>query len=241
MLALSTYVPLSTTWEFVKQQAEKQRSQANNNDEHAAHKQPVSSIDGLLNELFLYIFSFFSPEDLGRPSCVCKKWTVLSSDNSLWDAFDLKKLFSSLKILDETVWETHVDLTALKLEVHDSPLLNKRTTIPVLKRLFASLGVEEKGVTLLTMPKGLTLNKLVSLGKSPKRGYPANFRFIWSRILEELGDAPVDKTYRVAITNSVLKGSAGVLIEDQQRLANEKGWKMPEFITNGRTQYSNVY
>ncbi len=209
-LALSTYVFPSNAWEFVYQQA-------------AKHK----SIHWLSQELVLHIFGFLSPKDLGQTACVYREWEMLSSDNSLWKAFDLKELFPSLKVIDETVWETHVDLTALGLSVEDAPPVDKRTEIQILKKLFASLKIENNaGITVLTMPKGLTLNKLVTLAGSPKQGNSTSFRYILPHVLEKLGNNPVEKTYRVAITNSVLQGSRN-LVSAQQELVNKLGCEMP--------------
>jgi len=55
----------------------------------------------------------------------------------------------------------------------------------------------------LTIPKGLTFNTLVKLAGSHKVGNAAKFRYIWNRISNEIGNIPVDKTYRIVITNNV--------------------------------------
>lgn len=100
-----------------------------------------------------------------------------------------------------------------------------------MKGLLSSLSIEgDSGVTLLTMPKGLTLNKLVKLAGSPKLGNATNFRYIWNRISEALGDIPVDKTYRIVITNNVLKESRNLSIIDQNKIACVSGCEIPSIL-----------
>ena len=148
------------------------------------------------------------------------------SVNAVLTSADLKKMFPKLEVIDEAVWETHVDLTALGMSVKDASPIDANT-ISVLKALFASLQVEgDAGITLLTMPRGLTLNKLVKLAAFPKQGNEAKFRYI-EEALKAFGNAPVDKTYRVAITNSVLKGSRRLPVDKQHELVKGMGCEMP--------------
>ena len=139
---------------------------------------------------------------------------------------DLKMLFPKLEVLDEAIWETHVNLDALGMSIKDAAPIDANT-ISVLKTLFASLLIEgDAGITLLTMPRGLTLNKLVKLAAFPKQGNEAKFRYIWDEVLKVLGDIPVDKTYRVAITNCVLEGSRDLSVDMQHELVKKMGCEM---------------
>ncbi len=143
---------------------------------------------------------------------------------------DLKKLFPKLEVLDEAVWKTHVDLDAFGMSVEDAPPLDANT-ISILKTLFASLPIEgDAGITLLTLPRGLTLNKLVKLAASPKQGNAAKFQHIDSDALKAFGDTPINKTYRVAITNNVLKGSRKLSVDKQHELVKKMGCEMPGIL-----------
>ena len=155
---------------------------------------------------------------------------MITSANFLWKNLNLKNLFPRLQVLDEKVWETHIDMTTYELDAAgDFP--QDKQMIKTLKN-FASLQTEgESGITLLTLPKGLTFNKLVKLAQSPKQGNAAKFDYIFDRISEDLGDISVDKTYRVVITNNVLQGSRNRSIADQQDLVDILGCKMPEMLT----------
>ncbi len=197
--------------------------------EHATDKKHVSLKDRAL----LCIFAFLPPEDLGRTSCVCRDWRVLASEDHLWRALDLKKIFR-LTLLDEKVWETHVDCAALGLDLTGAPPLNQnKETVRFLKGICAQICAEvegDAGITLLTLPKGLTFNKLMKLAASPKQGNAAKFEFIWGDALKAFGDTPVDKTYRVAITNNVLKGSRSLSVDMQHELVKKMGCEMPRTL-----------
>lgn len=232
-LALSTHVFPSNAWEFVRSEVEKAAAKL---DEQSAF--PEYTIP---NELALHILSFLSPEALGQACRVCRKWNALGSDQSLWNAFDLKKLFPSLKVIDETVWKNYIDETldwfdnlnlTSWLSFDDIPPQDKRADIPILKELFASAEVEgDLGMTILTLPKGLSFQKLQFSATIRKNG-GIPFSIKTSLIASNFGamrahDVTVDKTYRVVITNNVLKMSKGLSVEAKQRLVNEIGCEMP--------------
>jgi hypothetical protein len=181
----------------------------------------ASAATVLPDDLLTQVLSFLSPEDLARASGVCREWSNLSAE--VWKDFDLNKI---CKVIDQAVWERHVDLATLGLDASGAPAIDKRVAIPFIKRL--SRQVEgDAGVTLLTMPKGLTLNKLIALAAAPKQGPARQFRHIWPRIVHEFGNIAVDKTYTVAITNSVLKGSRNKNIAVQRALAQGNGGELP--------------
>ncbi|MCC5832596.1 MAG: F-box protein [Chlamydiales bacterium] len=179
----------------------------------------------------LTIFSYLSPNELGRIRRVSKQWGRLASMLSLWNALDLRKLSPSLKVFEESDWKTHVDLSSFGLDVSDAPPLDKRQAIPFLKRCIYSLSIEENaGVTLLTIPKGLTFKKLVKLAGSFKGENRPRFRYIWDRISSEIRDIPVDKTYRLVITNNVFKNSRNLSTSDQEALVKERGCEIPSLL-----------
>lgn len=214
--ALSRHVYPRNPWEFIKQQVEKFQAE---------------SIDRVPIELVLHIFTFLSPEELCAASGVCRNWRVLASDESLWKAFDLTRIFPSLKVIDGTLWNAHFDLKAFGLSLDKEPILDKRKEIPFIKKLFATLKVEgDAGITRLTLPRGLTFNKLIKLAASPKQGDPAYFKDVWSYITKVLGEIPVDKTQVIYISNSILEGSRALNEEDLPIFVREAGCEMPEVL-----------
>jgi hypothetical protein len=188
-------------------------------------------VSELPEEIILRVFGFLNEIELTKCGEVSRKWRRLASDPSLWNAFDLRKISPLLKVFDESDWAHHVDLSSFGLDVTDAPPLDKRRVIPVLRRCLYSFPIEEnKGVTLLTIPKGLTFNKLVKLAESPKMGNITNFGYISHRVLKEIGNIPVDKTYRIVITNNVLKESQYSSVSKQKALLKKIGCEMPKTI-----------
>lgn len=190
----------------------------------------------LPTEMILHIFSFLLPEDLARPSGVCRQWYDLANDYVLWKRFDPKKLFPSLQIIDRTVWKRCVDLEAFGLSFEDIEPFDNRELIPALKTHFhhvdqAKLKVENNaGWTVVEQPKGLDFNRLVKLAASPKQGNITLFRYIDPDVSDEFGECTVNKTYRFIMTNNVLERSRGLTFDAQRELAEKAGCEMPGFL-----------
>lgn len=147
-------------------------------------------------------------------------WKALGADQLLYYTQDIKRELPSLNVIDKWVWEACEGLA-----IPDEPPLLKQD-ISIIKELMATLKIkEDAGITLLTMPKGLTLNR-VKNGRSLSL-----FRFIRSDILEKFGDIPVKKTCRVAITNSILEGSLNLSVDAQKELVGRVGCEMPELLS----------
>jgi hypothetical protein len=181
----------------------------------------------LPEETIQHIFGYLNQRELGSNSLVSRRWDRLSSDPTLLNALDLTKT-SSLSIIDASNWKKGFgDLSQHGVSVEDEPPIDNSTCIPLLKQ-FSSLPLENKegesrekgaGITLLTIPKGLTCNKLVKMAEEVK------FNSIWKGgVLKEIGDIEVDKTYRILITNNILEGSRRCDFEYQKDLV-EKTFK----------------
>jgi hypothetical protein len=124
-------------------------------------------------------------------ACVSKHYNQCAI--TFWKQFDLKPFCSELRILDAKT---------LGITVDDEPNINKLAILECYKNLTSHVDNDEC-FTLLTMPKGLTLNRLVKI--AAQEGMRMDFTF--GRILKELGDVPVEQTYVILITNSIFKGS----------------------------------
>ncbi len=160
---------------------------------------------------------------------------------------DLRARFPSLTIIDKEDWENNVDLKALNMSVSDLLPLNRDKIIPILED-FSSLPIEnDAGITVLTLPKNLTLNKLMKIAVSPKKGKVAKLEHVWEKILQEIGDIPVDKSYRVVISNNILKGTRGL---DSFHPEEHAGCEAPKaieiaalfiqtYMSSGKTLYLN--
>ncbi|MCC5832171.1 MAG: F-box protein [Chlamydiales bacterium] len=204
-------------------------------------------------DIIIKIFTYLSVVELAKCGEISRKFRRLASDSCLWNAFDLKRISPLLKVFDESDWVTHFDISSFGLDVTDAPSLDKRKTIPNLKRHLSSLPIEgDAGITLLTIPKGLTLKKLLELARSTsKMEERTQFRNISDHIIREIGDISIDKTYRIIITNNILKKSRNLSIDEHIALVIKIGCEMPKvleasvllvvtFMISGESLYSNI-
>jgi len=187
-------------------------------------------------DVILTIFCYLGAFGLAKCREVCRSWKNLAFTKTLWDNLDLQKEVPSftIKTFDGSDWKTHVDLERFKLSVDDEPALDKRVVIPFLvKRISTSVHriARNTGITILTMPKGLTLNKLVELAQSPKEGKSVPLADIPYFISDEMRNLPVNQTYRLIITNNVFEKQNGRLsFEDQDKLILEIGCTIPRAL-----------
>ena len=166
------------------------------------------------NEVMLNVLSYLAPKDLAGCAKTCKEWRKLAYDESLWNSIEkrLPVFFPSLSVINGTIWKNYVDLDAFGLDVEGEgdQTLSKRASLILILRAVKELTplIEENaGVTLLTIPRGLTFTKLVALAESPKQGNSGRIVF-WDRFQQEFGEIPVDETYRIVISNSLLWSSS---------------------------------
>ncbi len=193
----------------------------------------TSSMDPALRlytEVVLTIFRYLDLHSLGRASGVSRQWCALTRDWNLWSRVDLKALCPGLEVFDGVDLTTHIDLAAYGLSVDDAPVLDKPRMISILKRCLSLPVEEDAGVTLLLIPKGLTLKKLIQLARSPKQGNSTPLGYIWDRILTEMGDAEVTETYWIVITNTIFKNSRKLSVVQHKDLVAHHGCEMPRTL-----------
>ena len=177
----------------------------------------------LLPEIWKKVFNLLQLKELYRMGLVCKNWRIISSDDALLMKFDLQELFPSLKIIDGNVWEKHWDLKALGLDISNAPVLDQREAYFRLKKLYTPGLIENNaGVTILTLPKGLSRANL-----------PKVFRDIAFNHLMRLPgkDQVIEKTRTVMITNNIIKGSRVKSPKSQQTLLEGIGCNLPDVLT----------
>ncbi len=180
-------------------------------------------------DVVLEIFKWLSIDELVNIREVSRKYRRLA-DLKGWGAVDLRKFSPLVTVFDESDWIKHVDLSAHDLSIENVSPLDKYRTIRALKRCLSTLSIKENaGVTLLTIPKGLTLNKLVKLVESQKMRNTIEVYFD-DGISNELGDIPVDNTYRIVITNNVLEESQGLCAMQYKDSTNKIGCEMPSVL-----------
>lgn len=208
----------------------------------------------LPEEVILKIFGYLNAIQQTKCGEVSRRWRRLASDETLLAAFNPRNLSPLIKVFDELDWSKYVDMSAYGLTTEDISPCDVRKATALLERVLSCpLMIEiegNAGITLLTIPKGLTFNTLVKLAGSPKVGNAPEFRYIWYRISSEIGDTPVDKTYRIVITNNVFNKSRNLSVSDQKALVRKIGCEMPRvleatvllvvtFMSSGERLYSD--
>lgn len=181
----------------------------------------------LPDEMVLRIFSNYSPQELAQKSRVCRDWRRIASDKTLWDKFDITKVFSQkVCVIDEKIWSKHCDVKTLGLSFRDVYALDHRVAIPELGRFFFQLKQEQvriegdAGVTILTIPNRLTLLMLQTIAQNnqgPRTQGPRttfqglNFGYSFFR------GARDSQAYRILMTNGLLRGEGDLLEKAQCR------------------------
>lgn len=156
---------------------------------------------------------------------------ILSSRSlrRIGETIDLKALFPKLNIIDDAVWKAHADMAAYGLDADHA--IDLHAAIRNLHEMFRTLKIEgDASITLLKMPKGLTLNKLLAIISKPLQGNPIGCRNILEASVNLFGDSPITESYTVAITDSVLKESRKLSVSAQQELVQKHGCNMPALL-----------
>jgi hypothetical protein len=189
--------------------------------------QQVEAFPGhqVTSDIALLIFRFLPPDQIPGICSVCKSWNQLASSVIFWKAYHLKELFPEATFIDKGVWEERVDANAVKrLNFNEKgrPCLDKSLYLE-LKRLRIE---GDAGITFLTIPEGLTFNILSSIAGDFTKSEPFSFSYICPLFLEKYGDDAVTKTHTIAITNAILKKSAGLSHLEKEKLASQPGQEL---------------
>ena len=185
-----------------------------------------SMFQSLPPEILLHILSYLGMIDLIKTAKVCKNLRVLSYDNSLWKR-ELSCLPGNSQIykIGKDVWEKHVDLKKHGLVIEDLPEPSSRLLVKSIK--MASQVENTAGFTQLIIPKGLTFDKLTAIALEPKIGNPTGYVKECKSIPEQL---PVEQTYEIMISRSVIKETRNKTYDRQEEVINRIGFDVPRLI-----------
>ncbi|MBI2811696.1 MAG: F-box protein [Candidatus Melainabacteria bacterium] len=161
--------------------------------------------ESLPSDCIVHAFRFLPLKDLAVAARVCKGWNDLTTHNLLWRDI-VKRTFGELKEINEQSWVTHVDLAKYGLKVDGAEQIDYRGACKQLKRLSSDVK-DNAGLTEVTFPQGLTINKLLQIVRDPKVRNKTGCSLIWDNIIKQLGDVPIEKSYKGIFTNSILKNS----------------------------------
>lgn len=85
----------------------------------------------------------------------------------------------------------------------------------------------DKGLTLLTVPKGLTINKLIETAS--KNGVTVN-KISEKFIPQKYRDVAEIETYRILISNHIMKKTLDKIGQEQENELAKHGWEMPTLL-----------
>ena len=206
---------------------------------HLDWKRQTPSFSTIPAEIIKKII-FFDPhlsierqEELIR---VNHQWYQIICTSEIWKIGVFEKLlrfFPSVQVFDKYKWEEIFDLESEGLIVEDFPPF-EIPQLKKLKELFSSMcqRVEwDFGVTLLTIPQNLKLNKLVQLSESstsPHRVFFPDFPRSLSFFNKE--DPSINKTYRILISNAIYKGTRNLSFNQHAEVDSSFISKLPSFL-----------
>lgn len=165
--------------------------------------------------IILEIFSYLNLNELGKSSCVSKKWRetlVNSKATNLWKAAIYHDFAFSSKNwakLDKNIVKG-VDFREEMLSLPDDIVQQLRLS----HNAFPGENLRKSHV-LVIMPKGLTIKKL---GELAKKYFPNNgggYRYIYGPILNEL-NKPTKKSVWLLHKNDVIDKTRGKSFNDQE-------------------------
>ena len=195
----------------------------------------------LPDELMLNIFKHFTGKELAKIAHTSKQFASLVKDYDLWKASELKCRCPLLKtIFDKEAWGQIINLEALDgMSFEGAGPFNPVSAFKALKDIHRLQVEGDAGYTIITMPQGMTINKLKSIiarlaaeGKfqAAEGQKDPGFRYFWNRISEELGDMPVNESYTFVISNSVLSESRYKSYGVQRDRVMAAGCELPQLL-----------
>lgn len=164
----------------------------------------------LPKELITEILSSLFPLDACRARLVCRKFKEVVDEIS----YD-----STMRFFGPDEWRK----LGLEIEGELPPPPQNSSLFTSWVRSRIAEKKEASTCSVIFMPKGLSLNKIIALVKN--RGLDDTFKFLISN--EDLddhliGEIPNDKAYWYLITNHIIEGSRNIPYPAQKELINEK-------------------
>ncbi len=193
---------------------------------------PISLNDFLGEDVMLIIFSRLDITGVGRCAKVCRQWNEITKHDSIWKPRALKNA------LGKRVWDNNIGTVEgeprLKIDGRE---LSWKEVCQILKApcRFAP-GRVEQNQTLLLIPKTIncqqfTINYFKTLLK--KASKPTCFNFISPEIAAQIENIPIEESYLVLVTNTIVEGTRGLPPQALRDLIDKRGegqYRLPRAI-----------
>ena len=160
-----------------------------------------------------HIFSYLNLHELGVSRSVSKRWNAFANTPILWRAAIYRELAFSSK--NWAQWDADI---VKDVDVRQEMLSLPTNIAEELRRAaFPGKSLRETHV-LVRMPKGLTLNKLGELAKKYFPNTVYGYSYIWSEIVDELGDKPANESVWLLMTTKEIDNSRSKSYIEQQAI-----------------------
>lgn len=181
----------------------------------------------LPQEVGLKVLSNLNAKELAVSTEVGKRWNQLTKEEALKDELNVKTLFKRVSFIDEATWQTKVDLAKYGLSFEGYCVdqckmireLQKCLTWPIEK-----IDGIKPGVTVITLPKGLSVNKLQKLVP------PKVFGWVHPEFVKIYGDIEVSDAYTIIITDNVMEETRAKDTKTQLTVIEKHGGARPKAI-----------
>ncbi len=198
------------------------RQEVNNNlvgeNFNTTNKDPIKTLP---IEIISIIFSHLDIVTLGRSCCVSKDWNRLANDPILWKKAIYREIAFGNADWAKSFGDDVVKGEDRKEELSSLPWKEFIEDCKKFKSIFPEKNAKDT-LMLVRLPKtlnsGLTLKSLGELAKKYFSKSDTGYRFIWSAIIQELGDKSIDKSRWVLMSTDVLPGSINKSYEEQQKI-----------------------
>jgi len=187
-------------------------------------------IEILPDELVLKVFSHLNLATLGTICCVSKQWKQLANDPILWKIVIYREIAFGNDKWAQCFGTDVVKGEDNREEFSSLPSDDFIADCKKFKNIFPEKNAKDS-LMLVRLPKalngGLTLKSLGELAKKYFSESDSGYRFIWSDIVQELGDKSIDKSRWVLMTTDVLPGSRNKSYAEQQKMVADLAEKSP--------------
>lgn len=163
-----------------------------------------------------HIFSYLNLHELGVSRSVSKKWNKHASPPILWQSAIYREIAFSSK--NWAQWDA--DLVKDVNMSQEMLSLPKNIAEELRRSAFPGKSIRETHV-LVRMPKELTIKKLGELVNKYFQSNTYGYRYIWSAIVDELGDKPADESIWLLMAKDVLRGSRGKSYGQQKTIIDQ--------------------
>ena len=179
------------------------------------------------DDLLVEIFKHLPTKDLlsmGR-SCSRFRHLIRSTDGLIKNS--LKIQYPNLQILGPEIWGTSAECEALGIDPTGAPDVDMMELARTVSTFYQKIQ-EGDSVTVFPIPRNLTIRKLLEFAQ--KGPNPAPVNFVWPKILKEIGDIPVSRTYLAVMTTGLIIGGLEKSLAPQEAFCQANGGEMPGLI-----------